>query len=757
MLDLISPTMNPPISCKFGCEDWSKVVHLWNAKTAPLNAFNNCAQPGGAVDSREYGSWCFCKKANTTLKANSQLDPNHPMDNDTFYFLDADLSKFWSFETTDASEWFRADYEQLDAAPITLHAVPNKPHTYYLFNAYTESNSNQWLSFETSKDDFQYVRSVYSKKDAAPIQFVPNGEKSAQWALKNTYYDNASSYFLGYNATDPNHWLRANINVNSMNVKLIKALPTNLTWAYCTYKDDVPEMINLQIAGRGSVVVSFVTFHNSTTGTETPIVRYVEDDASDTRSTSWTMKQGVVHVHKSPSGERIYHMAFVRLEDLTPRSRVTYQVQSGRDGTWSSNSTFTVPHSGIKDIVQNKPDTIDIYGDMGVYSWNNMQNLYDDCMNNEIGLVIHMGDHAYNEGDEDEKRADGYMSAFQPILKSCPWLPIVGNHEYYSGEELSRYLDSTFENYNDTMDTTESALGGLLATASFYGAAKRNASSSTIPSGTSRFFSVDYGRVHLIATDMNGYYGVDPCGKPCLQAQIDWLTKDLTAANANRKEVPWIVVMSHYPFYCTGCQDNQETTSSEWFASDGAETYGNLNMTKEAKLEFEHARKVCGGSASDNNTNHLLCDAETKSKAKTVKQSSDAAIADLVKPFLQKFGVDVFIAGHWHYYESLWPQEIGTSGSGGKPYQKSFDNPRTTVHVTNGNGGPPSPDNFCEDPSTLPSCTIPSTRKQTSEYSYSRLVVHNATHLDIETYLNKDGSLFDTFTVVQEKHGPFGE
>ena len=56
---------------------------------------------------------------------------------------------------------------------------------------------------------------------------------------------------------------------------------------------------------------------------------------------------------------------------------------------------------------------------------------------------------------------------------------IVGNHEYYSGEELSRYLDSTFENYNDTMDTmdtTESALGGLLATASFYGAAKRNAS-----------------------------------------------------------------------------------------------------------------------------------------------------------------------------------------------------------------------------------------------------------------------------------------
>ena len=74
MLDLISPTMNPPISCKFGCEDWSKVVHLWNAKTAPVNAFNNCAQPGGAVDSREYGSWCFCKKANTTPPAKEKTE-----------------------------------------------------------------------------------------------------------------------------------------------------------------------------------------------------------------------------------------------------------------------------------------------------------------------------------------------------------------------------------------------------------------------------------------------------------------------------------------------------------------------------------------------------------------------------------------------------------------------------------------------------------------------------------------------------------
>jgi hypothetical protein len=47
----------------------------------------------------------------------------------------------------------------------------------------------------------------------------------------------------------------------------------------------------------------------------------------------------------------------------------------------------------------------------------------------QADMVIHMGDHAYNEGDNDERRADGYMSAWQPALANGMWMPIVGNHE----------------------------------------------------------------------------------------------------------------------------------------------------------------------------------------------------------------------------------------------------------------------------------------------------------------------------------------
>ena len=50
------------------------------------------------------------------------------------------------------------------------------------------------------------------------------------------------------------------------------------------------------------------------------------------------------------------------------------------------------------------------YGDMGVYEWNSMENMRADCnadpATSTADAIVHMGDHAYNEGDNDEIRAD---------------------------------------------------------------------------------------------------------------------------------------------------------------------------------------------------------------------------------------------------------------------------------------------------------------------------------------------------------------
>lgn len=48
-----------------------------------------------------------------------------------------------------------------------------------------------------------------------------------------------------------------------------------------------------------------------------------------------------------------------------------------------------------------------------------------------------------NLGMGNMKRGDGYMDAFEPILSKVPWLPVIGNHEYYDGTSLYRYVNQT--------------------------------------------------------------------------------------------------------------------------------------------------------------------------------------------------------------------------------------------------------------------------------------------------------------------------
>ena len=150
---------------------------------------------------------------------------------------------------------------------------------------------------------------------------------------------------------------------------------------------------------------------------------------------------------------------------------------------------------------------------------------------------------------------------------------------------------------------------------------------------------------------------MDPCGDVCRLAQIEWLKANLAAANTNRESVPWIVAGSHFPFYCTGCTAKQ--MSAEYYASSDAEMCGNVNFT---------ASKKCSSS-------------------RTLEAGSAASISDLV-PVLQDNSVDLYVAGHWHYYESVLPGTLGSTGAGGVPLQTDFVNPNVTVHVTSGNGGP---------------------------------------------------------------------
>jgi hypothetical protein len=422
-----------------------------------------------------------------------------------------------------------------------------------------------------------------------------------------------------------------------------------------------------------------------------------------------------------------------------------------------------------------------------------MEWLQKDCATGtDADMIVHMGDHAYNEGDEDERRADAYMAGYQPVLSQCPWLPIVGNHEFFE-TQISRYLNSTWQGWgpipggdvpgsragagagasagastsastskegqrvdhhqsrissDDHNGKSSSALGSLLSIGNHHAAGTHGST----PSHSSRYFSTDFGLVHLIALDFNLYYGEDPCGEPCKQAQLKWFEQDLAAANKNRDAVPWVFAMAHFPVFCTGCGAN--FVSAAYYASDDAEYYGNCNIT--AGAAFDAAAAAASAHA------HLGSGAQNRSSSEDPQQSqrlggaSDNLISDFA-PLLEQYGVDVFIAGHWHYYESLWPGKTGTDTCKVclQPLAKDFNNPRGTVHITSGNGGPPGKDNFREHCPGSDCGSIPATRKQTTDYGYGRIVVHNASVLEFTQYQNADQSVFDHFVVTQNNHGPF--
>jgi hypothetical protein len=120
----------------------------------------------------------------------------------------------------------------------------------------------------------------------------------------------------------------------------------------------------------------------------------------------------------------------------------------------------------------------------------------------------------------------------------------IGNHETEAdgdGDAVAgRYLNQTFglpygNPLESSKSTATSALGHLLTKGTYLAPGLHG----TTPSGSSAYFSVDVGLIHIAAMSTK-----TPTGP-----ELAWLTADLAAANKNRKNVPWIIVTSHYPIF----------------------------------------------------------------------------------------------------------------------------------------------------------------------------------------------------------------
>ena len=144
-------------------------------------------------------------------------------------------------------------------------------------------------------------------------------------------------------------------------------------------------------------------------------------------------------------------------------------------------------------------------------------------------MFLHVGDFAYNLDSNNGTKGDQFFKNIEQVAAENVYMVSHGNHED-SEKGLAHYIES---------------FRGMPSNA--WPSTFRSANGETT---NSLYFSWDYGLVHYVSISTELWFGVGTLEVNALTL-IEWLKKDLAAANKNRKNVPWIIVQGHRSMYCT--------------------------------------------------------------------------------------------------------------------------------------------------------------------------------------------------------------
>jgi hypothetical protein len=125
------------------------------------------------------------------------------------------------------------------------------------------------------------------------------------------------------------------------------------------------------------------------------------------------------------------------------------------------------------------------------------------------------------------------------------------------------------------------------------------------------------------------------------------------------------------------------------------------------------------------------------------------------EPLLFDFGVDLYLAGHLHFYQrfdgAMRRGRVISNGS-----ESGYTNPAGPIHITTGSGGPPK-GSSCQDfgQQGHPPAGVYAKCVGSLQFSYSQLTATNASHLSWKQLRNNDSAVVDRWTLRQDRHGPF--
>ena len=167
---------------------------------------------------------------------------------------------------------------------------------------------------------------------------------------------------------------------------------------------------------------------------------------------------------------------------------------------------------------------------------------------------------------------------------------------------------------------------------------------------------------------------------------------DLFLASQNRKNVPWIIVVGHRPFY--GSAPNYT-----------AHSVGN------ASCHFSINSDNCG------------------------------PCRDAFATTLFTFNVDFYFSGHVHWYERLWPVNIH-----GMPVAYNYTNQKGLIHITTGAGGAAEGVNYINVTGKAPASAL-----ILPTYGFTQLEIKNSSHCQLRFYDSIQGNVTDTVNIIRNR------
>lgn len=219
----------------------------------------------------------------------------------------------------------------------------------------------------------------------------------------------------------------------------------------------------------------------------------------------------------------------IKLTGLTPNTRYYYSIGSAADSLAGGDLEHTFQTSPT--VGSTKNTRIWVLGDAG--RANADQAAVRDAYYAFTGtrtpdLCLMLGDNAYYSGTDEEYQAAVY-DMYSTMLRKLPLWSCLGNHDTGEGGTSIHANHPYFDMFTFP---TAGECGG-------------------VASGTERYFSFDYGNIHIINLDSQASNRDTLEATGSDGAMAAWLRNDLATITAT-----WIIAIFHHPPYSKGSHDS---------------------------------------------------------------------------------------------------------------------------------------------------------------------------------------------------------